>query len=183
MVPVRLMALALALAACAPLPAEPTAGPPPAPAPAAPAGPAAAPSWPLLVAAPDLDGAVLGAAPGQATIAIVFASWCEHCRTAIAEVAPLRDRADARLVGINFRHHEEYDDRGDAATVRAYLAGAAPWLQVVPAGDALWRALGGPTRVPTIYVFDEAGGLRAVYDRRHRPMPGAAELGALLDGI
>lgn len=138
----------------------------------------------MLAGARDLDGRTVGAAPGRATIAVVFASWCGHCRHQIAQLAEVIDgRDDVRVLGVNFLHHEEYDDRGDSSAVRAYLAESAPWLQVVPAGGDLWRALGSPSKVPTLYVYDAAGMLQAIYDRRRGELPTYAELVALLDGI
>jgi len=169
--------LLLALAACGPIP-----GDAPVPAPAA-STTSAAPGWDLLMRARDLDGRVVGVAPGRATIAVVLASWCEHCHGELVELARLRDRGDVRILGVSFRWQEEYDRRGDAGALRAYLAREAPWLPVVPGGDDLWRALGEPPKVPTLFVYDAAGQLRAVYDRRERAMPDAGELAALLDQL
>jgi thiol-disulfide isomerase/thioredoxin len=176
------LALGALLGACAPLPPPSQPAPQAAPAPAP--APRGAPSWQLLARARDLDGRVVGEAPGRATIAIVFASWCGHCRHQIAQLAEVIDgRDDVRVVGINFLHHEEYDDRGDSQAVRAYLAGEAPWLQVVPAGEDLWRALGSPSKVPTLYVFDDAGELRQVFDRRTGELPTYSDLIAALNAL
>lgn len=166
--PVTLLLLGMLLS-CGPLPAEPATPPP-------------ASAWAQLAGARTLDGDVVGAAPGRATVAVVFASWCGHCHDLLAELAPLAARGDVRFLGVNFRHHEEYDRRGDSAQVRRFAA-AVPWVAVVPADEPLWRALGAPSLVPTMYVFDDAGALRAVYDRRERTMPRADEVAALLDGI
>jgi thiol-disulfide isomerase/thioredoxin len=168
---------ALILAACA-------ASRPPAP-PAPPASaPAATPATALdrVLAAPDLDGAAPGADPAaRATVVIVFASWCTYCRAALAQLGELRgEHAGLRVIGVNAREHEEYDARGDAAAVRAYVADHAPWLRVVPADDALFAALGRPPRIPTMFVYDGAGALVQTYDRSERPPPAKAELTALL---
>jgi len=168
--PPRALLLVL-LTACGAMYAEP--GPPP------PTDPAA--SWQRLTASRDLDGAVVGEAPGRATIAVVFASWCGYCRVEIGELAELRARGrDVRVLGVNFKHHEEYDRRGDSAAVRAFLADEAPWLQAVPGDLALWRAFGSPTSIPTLYVFDARGHLAASYDRNLRDPPDVDELDALL---
>jgi hypothetical protein len=168
--------LAISLVGCTPVYA-----PPAAPQPVARRG---APGWQTLARARDLDGRVVGEVPGRATIAVVFASWCGHCRHQIAQLAEVIDgREDVRVLGINFLHHEEYDDRGDSQAVRDYLAAEAPWMQVVPAGERLWRELGSPSKVPTIYVFDDAGELRRVWDRRSGELPTYSDLVAVLDAL
>ncbi|MCB9563419.1 MAG: TlpA family protein disulfide reductase [Kofleriaceae bacterium] len=179
--------LAGLIAGCAPLPPPdgPDAARPPATAPTA-AAPITDPhdAYPMLITARDLDGQPLGDAGGRATVAVVFASWCVHCRHEMEVLGTLLDaRADLRVVGVNYREHEEYDDRGDSDAVRAFVRDRAPWLRVVPADDALFRALGAPPKVPTVYVYDGRGALVAMYDRRDRPAPEAAELGALLDRL
>jgi hypothetical protein len=127
-------------------------------------------------------GAVADVAPGaSATVVVVFASWCGHCRDQLVAIDAVRARHPGmRALGVNYRPHEEYDHLGDAQRVRAYVAAHAPWLVVVPAGERLFSALGRPPKVPTIYVYDRAGRLVQVYDRRTRAMPTAADLDALL---
>jgi cytochrome c biogenesis protein CcmG/thiol:disulfide interchange protein DsbE len=156
-----------------------------APAPVAGAGPVRGPSpaLALLEAATDLDGAPVGGLPagGRATVAVVFASWCGHCRDQLPALAELQARhRDLRVIGVNYRGHEEYELRGGPAAVRAYVAALAPWLRVVPADEGLWRALGRPPRVPTIYVFDRVGAVVRVFDRRREEVPTLAALEAAL---
>lgn len=172
--PPRALVLVL-LAGCGAMYAEP--GPPP------PADPAA--SWQRLVSARDLDGAVVGETPDRATIAIVFASWCGYCRAEIVdELSTVRaHHDDVRIVGVNFRRHEEYDRRGDSAAVRAFVAETAPWLQVVPGDEAMFRAFGSPTYIPQVYVFDAHGALVKIYDRDQRDPPTARELDGLIAGL
>jgi len=115
-----------------------------------------------------LDGdRVNDVAPGAAapaTIVIVFASWCVHCRDELAAIDQLRAlHPGLRTLGVNYRAHEEYDNRGDAERVRAYVGDHAPWLVVVPVDDAVFAALGRPPKVPTLFVYD--------HDRR-RPRRG-----------
>ncbi len=144
-----------------------------------PAGPAAptagvSPAHALLEAAVDLDGVPVGPLPasGRATVAVVFASWCPHCKDEMPVLAELaRRQPGLRLLGLNFRGHEEYEQRGDAAAVRGFVAEVAPWLRVVPVDGPLWAALGRPPKIPTIYVFDRGGRLVRVFDRRRDPIP------------
>ncbi len=183
---VRGLFVLVAIAACGPIPgAAPASQAPPAPValaePAAPTTPEAA--WPLVATARDIDGATVGDAP-VATAVVVFASWCGHCHDQLALLGELlAGRDDLRVIGVNFKSHEEYDQRGDSAAVRAYVAQVAPWLRVVPGDDTMFVALGEPPRIPALYVYAPNGRLRARYDRRHRAMPDAAELTALLDSI
>jgi thiol-disulfide isomerase/thioredoxin len=140
-------------------------------------------AYAILAASPDLDGRAIGDANGRATIAIGFASWCGHCRVELGELAAIVERPDLRVVGVNFRWQEEYDGRGDSAAVRDFLAREAPWLRVAPGDERLYTALGSPLKVPTIFVYDRAGRLAAVYDRRRGPMPDARALADLLDRL
>ena len=138
-----------------------------------------APTVALLDRATDIDGQPIGAMSGdeKATIAIVFASWCGHCRNEMRELAVLRsDRSDVRYLGINYVQHEEYDGRGNSVAVRAMRDDLAPWLRVIPAGEMLWAQLGSPTKVPTIYIFDRHGVLAKTYDRRFDALPTFDEL-------
>ncbi len=181
---VRLAALVVSctLAACGPATrtAPPTSGGARATT-TAPAPPTVA----LLDGARDIDGQVVGPAGAEkATIAIVFASWCGHCKDELRELAVLRaERSDVRYLGINYVAHEEYDGRGDAAAVRAMRDDLAPWLQVIPADEALWTRLGRPTKVPTLYVFDRHGVLARTYDRRFDAIPRFDELDRLIASL
>ena len=143
------------------------------------------PTVALLDGARDIDGQVVGPAGAEkATIAIVFASWCGHCKDELRELAVLRaERSDVRYLGINYVAHEEYDGRGDAAAVRAMRDDLAPWLQVIPADEALWTRLGRPTKVPTLYVFDRHGVLARTYDRRFDAIPRFDELDRLIASL
>jgi thiol-disulfide isomerase/thioredoxin len=183
----RALVVSMTLAAAGACIVEP-APPPRTPYGAAPAGSlaVAGDAYARLEASATLDGgAVADVAPAPAaTVVVVFASWCGHCRDELAAIDVVRARhRDVRTLGVNYRPHEEYDHLGDAAKVRAYVDAYAPWLIVVPADDTLFAALGRPPKVPTIYVYDRAGRLVEVYDRRTRPMPTAADLDAVLDRI
>ncbi len=137
----------------------------------------------LLEAAVDLDGVPVGGLPagGRATVAVVFASWCGHCRAELPVLAALAQRRpDVRVLGVNYRGHEEYQQRGDATAVREFVAELAPWLRVVPADERLWVALGRPAKVPTLYVFDRAGSLIRTFDRRTSEVPDLTTLEAAL---
>ena len=160
------------LVGCGGPPAAPRGTPPPRP-----------PHLVAIEAAPDLDGVTVGALPAdqRATIAIVFASWCTHCKDELPVLAVIHDeRPDVRLLGINYRAHEEYDGRGDAAAVRALVETDAPWLRVVPADDAVWASLGRPPKVPTLFIFDRDGALVRAFDRRSDAIPTLDELRAAL---
>lgn len=136
---------------------------------------------PQVEASVDLDGVVVGASDAHATLLVVFASWCSHCKVELEVIGTLRAaHPRLRVLGVNYKAHEEYARRGSSDAVRAFVAASAPWLRVVPADDALFTALGRPPKVPTMFVFDRTGALIETYDRRERELPDAAELGALL---
>jgi thiol-disulfide isomerase/thioredoxin len=135
-----------------------------------------------LEASVDLDGRVIGA-PAGPTVVIWLASWCGHCRTELGVFDEVRATAPTvRWLAANYEAHEEYDNRGSSAAIRA-LADATPWLRVVPANEALFAAFGSPPLVPAIFVYDSLGALSATFDRRERPAPDAVELAALLGSI
>jgi len=151
-----------------------------APPPAYPAHPAVATALEQAEASPDLDGVPIGHA-AQPTIVIAFASWCEHCHDELAILDHLRaSHRSLRILGLNYKGHEEYDHKGSSADVRRYVAEHAPWLRVVPADDALFAAFGSPPKIPTLYVYDTRGALVETYDRSQRAQPDEPELEALL---
>jgi thiol-disulfide isomerase/thioredoxin len=171
------VSLAVGLAACAVERPATTMRVSPAPPPALRGDDALA----LIEASPTLDGPPVGANPGGGTLLVVFASWCEHCRDQLAMIDQLRATHPAlRVLGVNWRRHEEYGQLGSADAVRAYVARHAPWLIVVPADDRVFEALGRPPKVPTMFLYDRAGRLAWTYDRRLRPPPTASELEAEL---
>ena len=140
------------------------------------------PTTPLTIieASPDLDGRVIGESTARATIIVLMASWCGHCKVLLRQLADLRARHPAvRILGVNYKGHEEYDNRGNAEALRTYLA-PMPWLRVVPAGEPLFDALGRPPFVPAVWVYDAGGNLVELYDRRHREPPSADDIEALL---
>jgi len=147
--------------------------------------PAVSPPAPSALAAleatRDLDGVVVGAAPAKTTIVVLFASWCTHCRAELATLDAIRaSHPQLRILGVNYKGHEEYDHRGNAAAVRAYVAANAAWLRVVPCDDGLFSTLGSPPKIPTLFVYDAQGKLVETYDRRDRPEPTAGDLEPLL---
>jgi hypothetical protein len=162
---VKLLVILALLAACpAPQAPKPTTGP-----------------LGLIEASPDLDGKAIGPSDAPATIVILMASWCGHCKVTLAQLSALRvNHPKTRIVGVNYKPHEEYDNRGSPVQLRAYIREHVPWLRVVPAGERLFDALGRPPFVPAVWVYGPRGELVEFYDRREREPPTTAELEALL---
>ena len=134
----------------------------------------------IIEASPDLDGQIVGHA-AQPTVVIMMASWCGHCRAALAELDQLRlAHPNARILGVNYRGHEEYDNRGNARQLRAFIDQRVPWLRVVPASEQLFGALGSPPAIPTMWVYDARGGVALFYDPRRSPQPTTEQLDQLL---
>ncbi len=130
----------------------------------------------LVETATDLDGLPIGSSPARATIVVVLASWCEPCEVEVAILDRLhRTHPALRIVGVSHPVHEELEHRGSLEALRSYAA-KRPWLSVVSADDALFAALGAPSEIPAMFVFDRAGGLAAHYDRRQGSLPSGAEL-------
>ena len=133
-----------------------------------------------LSASADIDGLLIGEAT-NATLVIVFASWCEHCHDALAHIDALRARHPSlRILGVNYRGHEEYDHLGNAAAVRTFVSNHAPWLRVVPADDELFAALGKPSKIPTMFIYDRNGAMVEGFDRSVRETPSIDELEATI---
>ncbi|MFT3693255.1 MAG: TlpA disulfide reductase family protein [Kofleriaceae bacterium] len=128
-----------------------------------------------IEASVDLDGKPVGHVD-LPTVVIVFASWCPHCREELPELAALHG---ARILGVNYRGHEEYDHRGNSEAVRAFSERNA-WLRIVPIDDTTFAALGSPSKIPSIYVFDRTGKLTATFVRTERAPPKRDELAAAL---
>jgi len=173
----------LLLAACAATtPAPVTPQPATAPVTVPPAVSAAPSPLAQLEASRDLDNAVIGA-QRTPTVVMLLASWCSHCRDELAVFDEIRaQHPHVRWLGLNYKAHEEYDDRGSSAAIHT-LAGATRWMRIVPADDALFAAFGSPPKVPTIFVFDSRGTLVATFDRRERSAPREQELDDLLRSI
>jgi thiol-disulfide isomerase/thioredoxin len=170
--------LLLAASACAspaPTPARPL--PPPAV-----TAPVATTPLAKLESSRDLDNTVIGS-ERTPTVVMLLASWCPHCRDELLVFDTLRKaHPHVRWLGLNYKPHEEYDNRGNAEAVRALAAGM-PWLRIVPADDTLFDAFGSPPKVPTIFVYDSKGALVETFDRRDRPVPREQELDDLLRSI
>lgn len=151
------------------------------PAPERPKPPAPPTTLSMIEASPDLDGKIVGPSSARATIVVLLASWCGHCRVQLDQLAEIRARHPlTRIIGVNYKGHEEYDNRGNAEQLRAYAGEHVPWLRVVPAGEQLYQALGSPPFVPAVWVYSARGELLQFYDRRDREPPTAKEIEALL---
>jgi len=129
-----------------------------------------------VVAAPDLAGHPVGRDPAvDATVVVVFASWCHPCRKELAMLEQLAaSEPRLRVVGVNA--YEEWDDRSDQQRLRHFLADRHPWLRVVHGDGHMLAAFGGVPKVPSLFVYDRDGHLLAAYQRARRPPPDAAEL-------
>lgn len=127
-----------------------------------------------LLGTRDMRGQVMGQeASAKLTAVVIFATWCRYCRQEIALLRELsRTDARLRLIGVN------YYEKDDGARLRTYLRERAPGLRVVRADTGLWTALGRPTHIPTLYLFDGAGRLVAAYLPPHQRTPTMDELRA-----
>ena len=151
----RAIGLAVVLAGCAATPRTPSTLPVASPRPQVLAS---------IEASRDLDGTVVGPSPVP-TILIMFASWCDHCRDEL-QILETMQGARVRILGLNYKGHEDYAARGSSEAVRAFVRDHAAWLRVVPIDDDLFSALGRPPLIPTLYLYDRHGALAATFDPR-----------------
>ncbi len=191
--PTLIAALALISAGCGAPSASPAGPTPPAHAPPTPlartsiqsqsqAQPQPRPDLGPLLASADIDGALVGPAkPGQdATLVIVFASWCGPCRRELALLGELRHQQPrARIIGLNA--FEDWGKLSDQHKLRAFLAEHAPWLQVVHGDERVLQAMGSPRKIPSMYLFDHSGAPTELFLRTQRLPPDAAELRAAIE--
>ncbi len=131
--------------------------------------------------ATDLSGKQIGPAPAgkRATLFVVFASWCGPCRSELATLAKIR-KAEPRVRIIGLNAYEEWGNRSDNARLRSFLADNAPWLRAVHADGELLAAFGGVTKIPTVFVYDQAGTLVREFRRSRRAPATRPELEAAI---
>jgi hypothetical protein len=129
-----------------------------------------------LEASKDFAGVPIGSTDMRATFVIEFATWCQPCTEELALLHDARDRhSNVRWIGVSYKPHEEYDQRGGAPQVAAFVS-ATPWLRVVPMDDALYTSLDRPRKIPMLWVFDANGTLVAKFSQQP---PDASELESL----
>jgi thiol-disulfide isomerase/thioredoxin len=139
------------------------------------------PAYARLEDASDLDGRSVGPLAGgqHATLVIVFASWCGHCRHELAVLGDLvRDEPALRVVGVNA--YETWSQLSDETRLREFLASTAPWLRVVHGDEALLGALGGVPKIPSLFLFDRHGRLVEDWRRQERAPPDLPDLRAAI---
>lgn len=141
-------------------------------------------SYRLLEQTTDLDGAAIGplAAEQQATVAVVFASWCHPCRRQLAILEKLQaERPEVRVVAINA--YEDYGARSDLDRMRAYVKEHAAGLRVVRAEQQLLAAYGGVPKIPSVFVYDRRGALAHEFRRSQVEPPTRAQLDQALAAV
>ena len=145
----RAAAVAIAIAACGGARETPTVTLSPLPR----SPPSAATAAPLLAprgAAPEI------LAPGEVTVVHFFASWCAPCAVSLPMLQQMKD-AIGRVAVIGIGEDDEEPD------TRAFVAKtSAKFPMEWDAGHAhaaVWR----PATMPTTYVVDKHGVLRATY--------------------
>ena len=126
-----------------------------------------------------IDGGVI-ASERKPTAMVVFASWCGPCRQELAALGEIRQKFPTlRVIGINA--YEEYAQRSDQERLRTFLQANAPWMKTIVFGDsALLRDFGRVPNIPTLFVYDDKGGVVAEFRRNKREPPTHDELEAAI---
>jgi thiol-disulfide isomerase/thioredoxin len=127
----------------------------------------------------DMNGSRLDVR-GDATVVVVFASWCAPCRKELAALGELRQsRPNVKIIGLNA--YEEFESFSDEKRLAKFLADRAPWLTVVRDDGELLARFGSVPKIPTVFVYDRAGKIVAEFSRNKRPPPDKEELAAAID--
>jgi thiol-disulfide isomerase/thioredoxin len=133
-----------------------------------------------LSAKKDMRGGRIDLEGSEATVVVVFASWCGPCRKELAALGELRKtRPKVRIIGLNA--YEDWDDYSDEQKLRRFLDTNAPWLTVVRDDGTLLRTFGGVPKIPTVFVYDRDGRVVHEFRRNQRPPPDRRELAAAID--
>lgn len=134
-----------------------------------------------VLTAVDMKGARVGPLPAdkQATLMVVFASWCGPCRHELATLGELRTKQPKlRIIGLNA--YEEWSNRSNIDRLKKFLGESAPWLRVVRADQKMLKRFGGVQKVPTVFVYDGQGRLVSEFRRSMRAPPTLDELEAVV---
>jgi peroxiredoxin len=118
---------------------------------------------PALGSTPDftlrtLDGSTLGAEElrGRVTVVNFWATWCPPCRIEIPALQSIHeDYADEGLVVLGIS-----TDAGGEGAVRPFLEERGVTYPVALADNAVRRAFGGITALPTTFIVDREGVIR-----------------------
>ena len=132
-----------------------------------------------LASRTDMSGARL-ALEGDATVVVVFATWCGPCRKELALLSELRkSRPNLEIIGLNA--YEEFENFSDQKKLEAFIAQRAPWLTVVRDDGTLLETFGGVPKIPTLFVYDRHGKVVTEFRRNKRPPPSRQELAEAID--
>lgn len=133
-----------------------------------------------LASRTDMRGKALELEGSDATVVVVFATWCGPCRKELALLGDLRKtRPNLKIIGLNA--YEEYNNLSDEKRLKTFLADNAPWLEVVRDDGKLLSIFGGVPKIPTMFVYDRDGEIVHEFRRNKRPPPDKRELEAAID--
>ena len=104
----------------------------------------------------DLDGRAIGPVLWRDKVVVVnfWATWCGPCREEIPALVALQDRYRDHLIVLGLSI-----DEGPVADVRSYIQRAGVNYPVAIADEALQKAFGGVTAVPSTFVVNRTGGI------------------------
>lgn len=97
---------------------------------------------------------------GRPVLVTFWASWCPPCRWEFEQLNTLAGTyrsSGLSIVGVNV--FEDFGGLSSPAKQKRFIEDTAPVFPLIAGTDQTRQDFGGVTRIPTVFLFDETGGL------------------------